>query len=208
MTSNPWPSSDWVAFAAERGIPATVLLVLIFVAFLTLAAWHGRVARGTESILGALALAATVIITLVVGAFDAVLLLAPPTVFVWLLLGVYAEPVANSASRPSLTTGVRQWAPVVIVALGVIAIGRSALQIAAMATVTASTRTTALERATMYDPGSYRIHMRLAESYLDAGRCDRARPPARTARDLYPMAATPRQLLSECGESSPRPKRK
>ena len=208
MTSNPWPSSDWVAFAAERGIPATVLLVLIFVAFLTLAAWHGRVARGTESILGALALAATVIITLVVGAFDAVLLLAPPTVFVWLLLGVYAEPVANSASRPSLTTGVRQWAPVVVVVLGVIAIGRSALQIAAMATVTASTRTTALERATMYDPGSYRIHMRLAESYLDVGRCDRARPPARTARDLYPMAATPRQLLSECGESSPRPKRK
>jgi O-antigen ligase len=208
MTSNPWPSSDWVAFAAERGIPATVLLVLIFVAFLTLAGWHGRVARGTESILGALALAATVIITLVVGAFDAVLILAPPALFVWLLLGVYAEPVANSASRPSLTTGVRQWAPVVVVALGVIAIGRSALQIAAMATVTASTRTTALERATMYDPGSYRIHMRLAESYLDAGRCDRARPPARTARDLYPMAATPRQLLSECGESSPRPKRK
>jgi O-antigen ligase len=208
MTSNPWPSSDWVAFAAERGIPATALLVLIFIAFLTLAAWHGRVARGTESILGALALAATVIITLVVGAFDAVLLLAPPTLFVWLLLGVYAEPVANSASRPSLTTGVRQWAPVVVVALGVIAIGRSALQIAAMATVTASTRTTALERATLYDPGSYRLHMRLAESYLDAGRCDRARPPARTARDLYPMAATPRQLLSECGESSPRPKRR
>jgi Tfp pilus assembly protein PilF len=97
---------------------------------------------------------------------------------------------------------------VIVFALGVIAVGRSALQIAAMATVTASTRTAALERASMFDPGSYRIHLRLAEAYLNAGRCDRARPAARIARDLYPMAASPRQLLSECGESSPRPKRK
>ncbi|HEY2856070.1 MAG TPA: O-antigen ligase family protein [Gemmatimonadaceae bacterium] len=207
MTSNPWPSSDWVAFAAERGALATALLALTFVAFLALAVWHARVARGSESVLGAFALASTVIVTLVVGAFDAVLLLAPPTLFVWVLLGVYAEPVAASASRLSLTTGVRQWAPVVVFALGVIAIGRSALQIAAMATVTASSRQSALERASLFDPGSYRIHLRLAESYLNNGRCDRARAAARSARDLYPMAATPRQVLAECGESSPRPKR-
>ena len=207
MTSNPWPSSDWVAFAAERGALATALLALTFVAFLALAVWHARVARGSESVFGAFALAATVIVTLVVGAFDAVLLLAPPTLFVWVLLGVYAEPVATSASRPTLTTGVRQWAPVLVFVLGVIAIGRSALQIAAMATVTESSRQSALERAALYDPGNYRIHLRLAESYLNIGRCDRARAAARSARDLYPMATTPRQLLAECGESSPRPKR-
>jgi hypothetical protein len=207
MTSNPWPSSDWVAFAAERGAVATALLALTFVAFLALAVWHARVARGSESVLGAFALAATVIVTLVVGAFDAVLLLAPATLFVWLLLGVYAEPVAASVSRPTLTTGVRQWAPVLVFAFGVIAVGRSAFQVAAMATYTASTRQSALERAALYDPGSYRIHMRLAESYLNSGRCDRARSAARSARDLYPMASTPRQLLAECGESSPRPKR-
>jgi O-antigen ligase/polysaccharide polymerase Wzy-like membrane protein len=207
MTSNPWPSSDWVAFAAERGAVATALLALTFVAFLALAVWHARVARGSESVLGAFALAATAIVTLVVGAFDAVLLLAPPTLFVWLLLGVYAEPVAVSVSRPTLTTGVRQWAPVLVFALGVIAVGRSALQVAAMATYSASTRQSALERAALYDPGSYRIHIRLAESYLNAGRCDRARSAARSARDLYPMASTPRQLLAECGESSPRAKR-
>ena len=208
MTSNPWPSSDWVAYVAERGLPATALLVLTFIAFLALAAWHARVARGTESVLGAFALAATVIVTLVVGMFDAVLLIAPPTFFVWLMLGVYAEPVAQSATRPTVTTGVRQWAPVIVFIYGVIAIGRSAFQIAAMATVTASTRASALERASLFDPGSYRIHMRLAESYLNAGRCDRARPAARSARDLYPMAGTPRELLAQCGESSPRPKRR
>jgi O-antigen ligase len=208
MTANPWPSSDWAAFVAERGLPATALLVLTFIAFLALAAWHARIARGTESVLGAFALAATVTVTLVVGMFDAVLLIAPPALFVWLMLGVYAEPVAQSATRPTVTTGVRQWVPVIVFAYGVIAIGRSAFQIAAMSTVTASTRSSALERASLFDPGSYRIHMRLAESYLNAGRCDRARPAARSARDLYPMAGAPRELLAQCGESSPRPKRR
>ena len=207
MTSNPWPSSDWAAFASERGIPATVLLILIFLALLGLAAWHARVSRGTEPVLGAFALAATVIITLVVGAFDAVLLLAPPTICVWLLFGVYAEPASASAPRQAIAGGVRQWAPVIMFVLGLLAAGRNALQVAAMATVTASSRTPALERASLFDPGSYRIHMHLAEAYLNAGRCERARLQARDARDLYPMAVTPRQLLSQCGESSPRAKR-
>lgn len=206
VTSNPWPSSDWVAYAAERGAPATALLVLTFLAFLGLAIWHGRVSRGGESVLGAFALAATVIITIVVGAFDAVLLLAPPTFCVWLLLGVYAEPVAASAPRRSLTTGVRQWAPVVVFALTLAAAGRSALQIAAMQTVSTSTRTSALARAALFDPGSYRIRLRLAEAELDAGRCDRAKPQARAAHDLYPSAAGARQVLAECGESIARPK--
>jgi hypothetical protein len=149
-----------------------------------------------------------VIITLIVGAFDAVLLIAPPTVFVWLLLGVYSEPVSQSAPRQTMTSGVRQWAPVLVFGLGLLAAGRSALQMAAMATVTLSSRTSALERASLYDPGSYRLHLRLAEAYLNTGRCDRARPQLRDARDLYPMAITPHELLSQCGESSPRPRRR
>lgn len=208
MTSNPWPSSDWVAFAAERGAPATVMLILIFVAFLGLSAWHARVARGPEGVLGALVLGATVIITLVVGAFDAVLLIAPPALFVWLLLGVYSEPVSQSAPRQEMTGGVRRWAPVLVFAWGILAAGRSALQMAAMATVTSSSRTSALERASLYDPGSYRIHLRLGEAFLNAGRCDHARPPLRDAHDLYPMAITPHELLAQCGESAPRPRRR
>src|SRR5881398_878863 len=31
MTFNPWPSSDWVAFVAERGLAATVLLALALI---------------------------------------------------------------------------------------------------------------------------------------------------------------------------------
>ena len=206
MTSNPWPSSDWVAYAAERGAPATALLVMTFVAFLGLAVWHARVSRGAESVLGAFALAATVIITIVVGAFDAVLLLAPPALCVWLLLGVYAEPASASAPRRNLTTGVRQWAPVVVFALALAAVARSALQVAAMQMVSVSTMTSGLERAALYDPGSYRIRLRLAEAFANAGRCDRARVQARAAHDLYPSASGARQVLAECGESVPRPK--
>jgi hypothetical protein len=165
------------------------------------------VARGADAVLGAFALGATVVVTLVVGSFDAVLLLAPPTLFVWLLAGVLAEPASATSPRRIIGTWVRQWAPAVVFAVGLLAAGRSALQIAAMATVTASTRPAALERASLLDPGSYRVHMRLAEAYLNAGRCDRARPEGRAARDLYPTAEAPRQLLAACGESSPRPRR-
>lgn len=206
VTSNPWPSSDWVAYAAERGAPATALLLLTFVAFLGLAFWHARVARGTESVLGAFALAATVVITIVVGLFDAVLLLAPPTMCVWLLLGVYAEPASASAPRRGLTTGVRQWAPVVVFALALMASGRSVLQIAAMQTVSTTTRISALQRAALFDPGSYRIRLRLAEAELNAGRCDRAKVEARAAHALYPSAAGARQVLADCGESVARPR--
>ena len=207
MTSNPWPSSDWVAFAAERGVPATLCLVLSFIAFLALAAWNVRIARGADALLGALALGATVIITLVVGAFDAVLLLAPPTFVVWLMLGALAEPASPSAARRPVEWGVRQWAPVAVFVFGLLAGGRNVLQIAAMATVAVSTRTSALERASLFDPGSYRIKMKLAEAYLNAGRCDRAKPEGRDARSLYPMAEAPREVLSACGEASPRPRR-
>jgi O-antigen ligase len=208
VTSNPWPSSDWVAYATERGIPATALLVLTFVAFLALAVWHGRVGRGGDAVLGAFALAATVIVTLVVGMFDAVLLLAPPALCVWLLLGVYSEPAVPSAPRRALTTGVRQWGPAVVFGLGLLAAGRSALQMAAMATVSTSSRTSALERAALFDPGSYRIRLHLAEAYLNAGRCDRAKGQARAAHELYPMASGARQVLVECGETVGRPRRR
>jgi hypothetical protein len=159
-------------------------------------------------VLGAFALGATVVITMVVGAFDAVLLLAPATLCVWLLLGVYAEPTSASAPRRTLTTGVRQWGPVVVFALALAAAGRSALQIAAMQTVSTSTRISALQRAELFDPGSYRIRLRLAEAELNAGRCDRARPQARAAHSLYPSATAARGVLAGCGEVVGRPRRR
>ena len=84
IPTNPWPSSDWMATLAERGLPASLLLLL---------AWRldraGRVGAGRESgsrrapALGDLTIVATLIAVVVVGAFDAVLLLPAPTFFAW-----------------------------------------------------------------------------------------------------------------------------
>jgi Flp pilus assembly protein TadD len=61
-----------------------------------------------------------------------------------------------------------------------------------------------MARAAAIDPGSYRIRMLLARSWARAGRCDRAIPLARDARELFPNYPAPRELLRACGA---RPKR-
>jgi len=53
------------------------------------------------------------------------------------------------------------------------------------------------------DPGSYRIHMLLAYSAQERGRCESARAHADAARRLFPNNPAPKQLLSEC-RSGPR----
>ena len=37
MTANPWPSSDWVAMLAERGVPATLAFALALIGLAVLA---------------------------------------------------------------------------------------------------------------------------------------------------------------------------
>lgn len=86
-TANPWPSSDWVAFVSERGFPAAALLALALVS-MAASAFRGLIAaRDEEEGLAAAALLATVLGTVVAGLFDAVLLLALPTLIVWGALG-------------------------------------------------------------------------------------------------------------------------
>jgi len=86
-----------------------------------------------------------------------------------------------------------------VVVYGGIAIARSAFQVAAITTFSTSTRLASLDQASLYDPGSYRIHTRVAAAYLSRGDCARVRPHARAARALYPNAAEPRRQLASCG---------
>ena len=200
VTSNPWPSSDWVAYLSERGPIGFGLLLLTMLALLGRAVRELRTAEGhnPERVLTAIAFIGTLIATAVVGAFDAVLLLAVPTFFVWTLAGALAPPPPEG-KRAYIGWGVRELAPVLVFGLGVLAVGRSAFQLAAMSVFTESMRGASLERASLLDPGSYRIHMKLAQSYADRGSCDRARPHARAARTLFPNAGEPRRYLGMCG---------
>ena len=197
MTANPWPSSDWMTFLSERGPAAFVLLALAMVALLVDAVRALRVEGEPERALASWALLGTVAVLLVVSTFDAVLLLPAPALVAWGLLGALSPP-----SRPrvvvELPTSRRIAAMLLVAILGGLAITRSTTQVAAMSVFESSTRTNVAERASQLDPGSYRIHLRLAEAYARRRSCVNVRRHADAARALFPNAAAPRRLSAAC----------
>jgi len=195
MTSNPWPSSDWVAFLAERGFAAVAIYAFGLFALLVGAWMRARAATTAHDRLGAVALAATVVIAAIVGAFDAVLLIAIPSLFLWTIVGALAPA---GKARVTLPTTVRGPVLGAAVVLAVLVVLRSSGQIAAMSVYTSAATAGQAARAALFDPGSFRINMRLAESYAARGDCKHVRQYAGVARELYPNAVGPRRLLRRC----------
>jgi hypothetical protein len=202
MTANPWPSSDWVAFLAERGPLAVLCLVVAVI---------GIVANAFRSVRGSgannpaardpflpIALTAAVLVTGAVGMFDAVLLLAPPTLLVWAALGAMS-PAGRARHAWTLTgrTG-RRWS-IAVLALFVIFTVRSALALQGMNVFGAGDRLSAARQAAYWDPGSYRVQLRLAQLSLAQHGCGAARAPARRAASMFPTAVEPRAILRRCG---------
>ena len=105
MTSNPWPSSDWVAMVAERGFAAAVVFALALFGLIVGAWMRARAASTPHERLGAVALAATVVIATIVGAFDAVLLIAIPSLFVWSIVGALSPAGKPRATLPTQVRG-------------------------------------------------------------------------------------------------------
>jgi hypothetical protein len=52
--------------------------------------------------------------------------------------------------------------------------------------------------AARWDPGSFRIHQRVAELHMHRGSCRNARPYAQRAQSLFPSAPGPRRILRAC----------
>lgn len=157
--TNRLPSGDLLGFVAERGLLATAALLALLVHVLRASRdrWLQR---------------ATLLSAVLVGSLDAVLQLAPHLLFVAWILG------ANSTSPP-VPTSARP--------LGVPAFAAAAL-LATVATALAACRAVAfalfvhahsfddLERAARLDPGDVPTRLAIAEDWIEAGRCDRARP--------------------------------
>jgi O-antigen ligase len=198
MTANPWPSSDWMTFLSERGPVAFVLLALAMVALLVEAVRALRTEDDPEHALSAWALLGTVAVLLVVSTFDAVLLLPAPALIAWGLLGALSPP-SRARTVVELPTSRRVAAMLIVVILGGLSIARSGGQLAAMAVFESNTRASRVEHAAELDPGSYRIHLRLAEAYAKRGSCKNVRAHAGAARALFPNAAAPKRLLAACG---------
>jgi hypothetical protein len=197
IPTNPWPSSDWMALASERGFVALGLLLLVG-GSIALGAW-ARIRRGPTALPGLedLTIVATLIALAVVGAFDAVLLLPAPTLFAWTALGALASS-ARPIRQISLTGRTRRAAMLGVALVGTVFLARSLAQTVAMG-VFADGRRSAMESAVAIDPGSYRIRMLLGRAWARAGRCDRAIPQANAARAMFPSHPAPVQLLRACG---------
>ena len=186
MTSNPWPSSDWMAWLTERG-PAAFLLLLFAVLKIARDGLHQlRRARDAEEAIAAVVLLATLAGACVAGAFDAVLLLAVPAFLVWAAIGSLWIPEESSA-RPAW-----RYAFVAMILVSGIGVYRSAKQLMAMSLFSAGGRASITHAAEM-DPGNYRIQMRLARM---GGRahCEHAR----AAHELFPTARAAAQVARGC----------
>jgi hypothetical protein len=129
-TANPWPSSDWVAFISERGFIAAAVLLFAFFAMTVQSLKRIWRVQESDDALEAIAVIALLAATTVAGAFDAVLLLALPTLIVWPALGALWVPspdrvVTEPPKRRTLTIAV----VAIVVAIGAL---RSAAQLYAM----------------------------------------------------------------------------
>ena len=198
MTSNPWPSSDWMTFLSERGLAAFVVLALAMMALLADGIRQIRAGRTADDRLVACTLLGTLAVLLVAASFDAVLLLPVPALVAWALLGALSGP---SRERRVVMLGLPKRALALVGAVAVLglAAAHSGAQLEAMDIFSATTRATRLEQASMLDPGSYRIHLRLAALYANRGDCAKARPHARAAAALYPESPAAKRLVAACG---------
>jgi len=195
MTANPWPSSDWMAMLSERGIPALVAWAMLLggLVFAGLIGWS-RLDVALDERLRAITATAVVVVVAVEGAFDAVLLLATPTLVFWGAMGVLLPPPAAAAAPAPMGRTHRALLSVMILATGLAAAEYSALKIASMAAYDAGQ----LARAVSLDPGSFRARLRYAQLMMSRSNRTRGCVEAKAALSLFPRSPDARRLASGC----------
>lgn len=171
-------NSDWLALLSEGGVVAA-LGVAAFLGF-TLRALK----RHAE---GVAVLAATV----GVGALDPVVQLPAAAAYAATLLGLsLREPDARALPSPLKAL------------LGAVLAGAVVLagqRVLALQTRTWPTPTySAAEASLKWNPDDLQARFQLAESYVRAGACERARPHVETLRRLLPNHQQPRQMEAAC----------
>ena len=191
IPTNPWPSSDWMAFWSERGLVGVLLLLGAGFAAGLVAL---RRLREPDQAPQAVALLGLLAATLVAGLFDAVLLLAAPTLLFFAGVGSLVPATGTVISRP-LAGGNRLLAAAAFAGAALLLTAQSAGGVAAIVISAESRRREVLAEAVRYDPGNHRLHLILAMR----GSCAARLPHARAAVRLLPYHAYPRRALAACG---------
>jgi O-antigen ligase len=198
MTANPWPSSDWVAFISERGlVPAVALLAVFAVLFYRSLRKWGELESG-DAVLAQLVLAGTIVATMVVSAFDVVLLLGAQSLLVWCVIGA-TSGIRRAGREATLSPRAWGFAAAGLLLVALLSTARSATQTASMIRVGRGGMTAGWVAGAALDPGSYRINLRVADLYYRRGHCGTARGYARRAEGLFPHAPAPKRILNGCG---------
>jgi hypothetical protein len=151
-------------------------------------------------------LGATLAAAVVVGTFDAVMLLAAPAFVIWTSLGALAEMSglpATAGRLPAPSPAIRRLAGVALTVVLLACTLRSVGQVMSMALYTTG-RASSIGMAGRLDPGNFRVRVRQAELAARRGRCSEVRTHAGAARALFPEADAPRRLLAACGGSGRR----
>ncbi len=202
MTANPWPSSDWVAFVSERGFVPTLALLAAFTILFFGALRHWSELQEPDAVLAQCVLAGTIVATMVVSAFDVVLLLAAPSFLVWSILGA-TSGIRGAGDVPrgrelKVSRKTPALAAVGIILVVLASTARSATQTIAMSMVGRGGMTAGWVDGAMWDPGSYRINLRVAELYSRRGNCSFARGYARRAVALFPHSPRAKRIRNSC----------
>ncbi|MFA6166797.1 MAG: O-antigen ligase family protein [Gemmatimonadaceae bacterium] len=194
MTANPWPSSDWMAMLSERGFPTLVVWATLMagLALSGIIGW-GRLDVPLDERLRAVAGVAIVVVVAVEGAFDAVLLLATPTLLFWGAMGALLPPAPSAATAP-MGKGRRALLGAVVLLTGLAAAEYSALKITSMAAYSSGQ----LGRAVSLDPGSYRARLRYAQLMMSRTSRTRGCVEAKAALALFPRSPDAKRLASGC----------
>jgi O-antigen ligase len=203
MTANPWPSSDWVAFVSERGFIPTLALLGVFTILFFGALRRWSELKDPDAVLAQCVLAGTIVATMVVSAFDVVLLLAAPSFLVWSILGATSGiPDMGGARRGrevKITPRALSIAGASIIVVLLVSAARSVTQTLSMSLVGRGGLTAGWVSGAIWDPGSYRINLRVAQLYSRRGKCTFARDYARQAVALFPHSPEARRIRRSCG---------
>jgi len=151
-----------------------------------------------DAVLAQCVLAGTIVTTMVVSAFDVVLVLAAPSFMVWSILGA-TSGIRRNGREVKVSSTSLGIAATALLLLSLLSTARSVTQTMAMTAVGRGAYTAGWVTGALWDPGSYRINLRVAELYSRRGHCQVARGYAQQALSLFPHSPAARRIARGCG---------